>query len=160
MTNLFLFALVTSYKKAFDRVEWTKLMEILKIVGADWLNRRMINRISINHEAVVKVADGITDRVKIGTGVAQGCLSSPKLFPINVEMMVLALECVEKGVLKDPKFADDQAMVASSKCCVHKMRDSLDATKGYKIKINVTKSKKMAIPRHEKGEIEYCNVRQ
>ena len=33
------------WQKAFDRVNWTKLMQILKGTGIDWHNRRLISNL-------------------------------------------------------------------------------------------------------------------
>jgi hypothetical protein len=33
------------WKKAFDRVNWTKLMQILKGTGIDWHERRLISNL-------------------------------------------------------------------------------------------------------------------
>jgi hypothetical protein len=33
------------WQKAFDRVNWTKLMQILKETGIDWRERRLINNL-------------------------------------------------------------------------------------------------------------------
>jgi len=30
------------YEKAFDRVDWTKLMTILQNIGVDWTDRKLI----------------------------------------------------------------------------------------------------------------------
>jgi hypothetical protein len=35
----------TDCKKAFDRVNWTKLMQILKGIGIDWRERRLISKL-------------------------------------------------------------------------------------------------------------------
>jgi hypothetical protein len=32
------------WQKAFDRVNWTKLMQILKATGIDWRERRLISK--------------------------------------------------------------------------------------------------------------------
>ena len=34
-------------QKAFDRVEWTKLMQILKKTGIDWRERALIRKLYI-----------------------------------------------------------------------------------------------------------------
>jgi len=31
-----------NYEKAFDRINWKKIMEILKYIGVDWRDRRLI----------------------------------------------------------------------------------------------------------------------
>ena len=33
------------WQKAFDRVNWTKLMQILKRIGIDWRERRLISKL-------------------------------------------------------------------------------------------------------------------
>jgi len=35
----------TDLQKAFDRVNWTKLMQILKRTGIDWSERRSISKL-------------------------------------------------------------------------------------------------------------------
>ena len=109
----------------------------------------------MHQEAVVRVNDEVTEPAIIGRGVRQGCLLSPILFSIYAEMMMIeALDGIEKGVLvggvllKDIKFADDQAMVASSEDGLQKMMDSFDVTdRRYDMKINVKKTKTMRISR-------------
>jgi len=68
------------WKKAFDRVNWTKLMQILKINGIDWRERRLIRKLYMKHKVKVRLDRGETRSVKTGRGVRQGCCSSPILF--------------------------------------------------------------------------------
>jgi hypothetical protein len=37
------------WQKAFDRVNWTKLMQILKGTGIDWRERRLISKFYMDH---------------------------------------------------------------------------------------------------------------
>ena len=109
------------FEKAFDRVKWTKLFEVLKKIGVDWRDRRLIMNLYMQQTAVVRTENGDSEPGEIGRGVRQGCLLSPLLFSIYAEMMMIeAMEDVEEGVrvggelLKDVKFADDQGMVAQT----------------------------------------------
>src|SRR5207244_13628696 len=46
------------FKKAFDRVDWIKMMEVLESVGVDWRDRRLIYQLynrRMTQEAIVKI---------------------------------------------------------------------------------------------------------
>jgi hypothetical protein len=68
------------WQKAFDRVNWTKLMHILKETGIDWCERRLISNSYMAQGVKVRLNLGETRSVKIGRGVRQGCSLSPILF--------------------------------------------------------------------------------
>jgi hypothetical protein len=76
------------FEKAFDRVNWVKMMEILKRIGVDWRDRRLVTRLYMNQEAVVRVNGDLSAPGKIGRGVRQECLLSRLLFSLYVEMMM------------------------------------------------------------------------
>jgi len=67
-------------QKAFDRVNWAKLMQILKVTGIDWRERRLISNLYMAQSVKVRLNRGETRRVKSGRGVRQGCCLSPILF--------------------------------------------------------------------------------
>ena len=56
-------------QKAFDRVNWTKLMHILKRTGIDWGERRLISNLYMAQGVKVRLKRGETRSVKIGRGV-------------------------------------------------------------------------------------------
>ena len=41
------------WQKTFDRVNWTKLMEILKRTGIDWRERRLISKLYMDQKVKV-----------------------------------------------------------------------------------------------------------
>src|SRR6478609_5379878 len=141
--------------KAFDRVNWEKMMKILPSIGVDWRDRRMISELYMNQEAVVRIAGGESDSGIIGRGVRQGCPLSPLLFSIYTEMMTKeALENVEEGIrvggelFKDVKYADDQGMVANTEAGLQSLMDSLNTTaKHCDMKIDIKKTKAMVVLR-------------
>ena len=98
----------------------------------------------MNQEAVVKVNGDLSEPGEIGRGVRQGCLLSPHLFSLYVEMMMEeAMEKSEEGVkvgsylLQDVRFADDQGMVANTEKGLQKIMDRLnDTAKAFDMKIN------------------------
>ena len=44
---------LVDFEKAFDRVNWEKMMMVLQSIGVDWRDRRMISELYMNQEAVV-----------------------------------------------------------------------------------------------------------
>jgi hypothetical protein len=49
------FICFVDYEKAFDRVDWVKMLGILKEVDVDWRDRRLIVNLYMQQRAVVKV---------------------------------------------------------------------------------------------------------
>src|SRR6476469_2274464 len=87
------------FEKAFDRVNWEKMMNVLQSIGVDWRDRRTISKLYMNQKAVVRIAGGESDSGIIGRGVRQGCSLSPLLFLIYAKMMMKeAIENVEEGI--------------------------------------------------------------
>jgi len=70
----------TDWQKAFDRVNWTKLMQIVKGNGIDWRERRLISNLYMAQSVKVRLNRGETRSVEIGRGVREGCCLSPILF--------------------------------------------------------------------------------
>ena len=61
------------WQKAFDCVNWTKLMQILRRSGIDWHERRLISKLYMDQRVKVWLDWGETRSVQIGRGVRQGC---------------------------------------------------------------------------------------
>lgn len=57
------------FEKVFDRVWWDKLLEILKKIGVDWRDRRLISELYMNEAAIVHVNGEETDPCTMGKGV-------------------------------------------------------------------------------------------
>jgi hypothetical protein len=156
-----LFICFVDFEKAFDRMNWVKMLEVLKRIGIDWRDRRMISRLYMEQEVVVRVAGGQSEPSMIGRGVRQGCCLSPVLFSIYPEMMMVeAMQGIVEGVkvggmlLKDVRFADDQGMVASTQNGLQRLMDGLvDTAKVYDMKVNVKKTKVMRVSREGGGEM-------
>src|SRR6478609_509523 len=144
------------FEKAFNTVNWEKMMKVLQSIGVDWRDQRMISELYMNQEAVVRIASGESDSGIIGRGVKQGCPLSPLLFSIYAEMtMKEALENVEEGIrvdgepIMDVKYADVQGMVANTKAGLQSLMDNLNTTaKHYNMKINIKKTKAMVVSRN------------
>ena len=149
------------YEKAFDRVNWVKMMGILKDLGIDWRDRRLICELYMKQEAVVRIMNEESEPCAIGRGVRQGCTLSPLLFSIFAERMVAeGLDNINEGtnvggeLVTDVRFADDQGMVAETEKGLQKIMDSLnEISQKYGMKINVKKTKVMVISRKGGGAV-------
>ena len=123
---------LVDYEKAFDRVVWTKEMEILRNIGVDWKDRRLIIAQYMGQNAVVRVNGGNTEPCIIGRGVRQGCLLSPTIFNIYAEAIEReAIEDVDEGLkvggqlLQTINFTDDQIVVADTERGLQRMMDKM-----------------------------------
>ena len=143
------------FEKAFDRVDWVKMLQILKSIGTDWKDRRAIVNLYMHQKSVVKVMQEYSEESDIGRGVRQGCCMSPILFNIYAEaMMIEAMEGIEEGIrvggklINDVRFADDQGMVANTETGLQKIMDNLHRTaEQYGMRINIKKTKVMMVSR-------------
>src|SRR3981081_3989932 len=81
------FSCFVDFEKAFDRVNWVKMMDILKIIGVDWRDRRLISNLYMNQIVTVKIWEEFSEPGVIGRGVRQGCCLSPLLFSLYSEMI-------------------------------------------------------------------------
>jgi hypothetical protein len=108
-------------QKAFHRVNWTKLMQILKGIGIDWRERRLISKLYMELSVKVRLDQGETRIVKIGKGVTLGCCLSPILFNLSSEYLTKeALERlgdfkIGRQVIRTLKYADDLVLLARKK---------------------------------------------
>jgi uncharacterized membrane protein len=143
------------FEKAFDRVNWVKMMEILLDIGVEWRDRRLVWNLYNKQIAYVKIGENLSNGCGIGRGVRQGCSLSPLLFIIYDEALTReAISKVEEGVkvggglIKAIRYADDKAIVSSTEEGLQVLMDNLNAvTKKYGMKINIKKTKVMCISR-------------
>jgi len=61
------------WQNAFERVNCTKLMQILKETSIDWREKRLISKLYMAQSVKERLNRGETRSVKIGRGVRQGC---------------------------------------------------------------------------------------
>jgi len=140
------------WQKAYDQVNWTKLMQILKGTGIDWHKRRLISSLYMAQSVKVRMNQGETRRVKIGRGVRQGCCLSPILF--NLYSKCLTKEALEGfgdfkiggQIIHTVKYADDLVLLAKEEKVLQDTIDKLTEIGGcYGMEMNVEKTKVIRI---------------
>ena len=88
------------FEKTSDRIRWDKLMEILKKIGVDWRERRLIKELYMGQVVAVRTNEGETDLIEIGRGTRQGCPLSPVLFNLYDEAMIREVfDDLEEGII-------------------------------------------------------------
>ena len=94
-------------------------MQILKKIGIDWRERRLISNLYMAQSVKVRLNRVETRSVKIGRGVRQGCCLSPILFNLYSEYLTKeALDGlgdfkIGGQIIRTVKFADDLAFLAN-----------------------------------------------
>jgi len=144
------FACFIDYEKAFDRVQHDKLVDMLRGVGLDDRDIRIIKNLYWNQTAQIKVGNIKTDHIKIQLGVRQGCILSPLLFNLYSDRIFKeVLKGISHLVIKingEPittiRYADDTLILANTieglQLLINKIGD-VGETQGPKIKIGKTK---------------------
>ena len=149
------------YEKAFDRVNWMKLMEVLEIIGLDFSERKLIWELYVNQKALIQVGEEMTEPAEIGQGARQGGTLSSILFNVYVQFLINeAMEENNDGVningnlINSIRFADDQAMISHTNVGLQRiMNDLASVGKKYGMRINVTKTKGMRINHQGKTQM-------
>jgi len=73
------------HRLAEGRVNWAKLMQMLKNTGIDWRERRLISKLYTDQSVKIRLDQGESISVKIERGVRQGCHISLILFNLYSE---------------------------------------------------------------------------
>jgi hypothetical protein len=129
-------------------------MQILKGIGIDWRERRLISKLYMEQSVKIRLDQGETISVKIGRGVRQVCCLSPILFKLNSECLTKeALEGfgdfkVGGQVIRTVKYSDDLVLLAREEKVLQGMIDRLiEIGRRYGIEMNMKKIKVMRISR-------------
>lgn len=158
------FACFIDYEKAFDNVRHDKLMSLLKQIGLDGRDIRIIKNLYWNQSAHIKIGSMTTSDIQILKGVRQGCILSPLLFNLYSESIFQeALEDLEVGIrvngkpINNIRYADDTVLLASDEkelqCLVDRVNN---VGLKYGLKINIKKTKFMVIT---KINIDHVRIR-
>lgn len=144
------------YQKAFDNVQHDKLMEILKNIGLEDNDRRIIGNLYWNQTASLRIQGETTEDIKIKKGVRQGCVLSSILFNIYSEQIFQeALEDIDAGIkingenINNIRYADDTAVFADSLENLQELMTRITETsQRYGLPLNIKKTKYMIISKN------------
>ena len=93
------------WQKSFDRVGWTKLLEMLRNIGVNWREHQLIHNLYMGQRVKLCLNQEETDSDKIGRGVRQGCCMPPILFNLYGKYLMrealakLEISRLEEGLL-------------------------------------------------------------
>ena len=139
-------------RKAFDRVNWTKLMQILKETGIDWRERRLINNLYMAQGFKVRLNRGETRSVEIGSGVRQVCCLLPILFKLYSECLTKeALEGygdfkIGGKIVHTVKYAEERVLLAKEEKVLQDMiNNRIEIGRYYGMEMNAEKTNVMKI---------------
>ena len=110
------YAVFVDLEKAFDRVDWKKLMGILKKIRVDWKERRLVSNLYMKQRIKVRIGEEMSEGREIEKG--DGCPLSPTLFNIYLEYLMRNCFLNTVGVniggrrIKYIRFADDMVLLA------------------------------------------------
>jgi hypothetical protein len=141
------------WQKAFYHVNETKLIHILKEIGIDWHERRLISKFYMDQSVKLKVDQGKTRSVKTGRGVRQGCCQSLILF--NLYSEYLTIKVLEGSgdfkigqVICTVTYANDLVLLAKEEAVLQGLMERLtEIGRCYGMEMNVEKTKVMRISR-------------
>jgi retron-type reverse transcriptase len=153
-------------EKAFDRVNWRKLMDILKVKKVDWRDRRLIEQLYRKQEVAVRIGEMKTEWVKVGRGVRQGCCMSPTLFNMYEEEMLNEWFEEQEGSnmggrkISCVRFADDMVIIEENEEKLQEMIARLEEKcEEYGMKVNVKKTKVLRIGDKERVKVKASGER-
>ncbi|XP_023228879.1 uncharacterized protein LOC111629233 [Centruroides sculpturatus] len=125
-------------EKAFDMVNWTKLMEILRKIGTDWKDRRLIASLYMNQSAIIRTKTGESKPCSIGKGELMNEAISEDSLGIKIGGQLI----------QSIRFADDIALLAPNEQTLQCLVTKLNKTcKKFRMKVNTAKSKVMKVGR-------------
>ena len=109
-----------NYAKAFDCVDHRKLWKILQEMGITDHLTCLLQNLFAGQEATIRTRHGTTDWFKIGKGVCQGYILSPRLFNLYAEYIMrnAGLDESQGGIkiarrnINNLRYADDTTFMA------------------------------------------------
>ena len=156
-----LFCCYIDYQKAFDTVWQDGLWQAMHHLGYPSKVIDLLKALYGTSQSAVRVNGELTSWFSTRTGVRQGCVLSPQLFNILLELVLrLAIQDEQIGakvngqIINNLRFADDIVLLAESKKDLQALVSKVDAfSKKFGLTINISKTEVQVISR-EKVQID------
>jgi len=141
------------FQKAFDSVWRAGLWQVMRFLGYEEKIVRLLEALYQDSMCAVRVDGGLSEWFDTIVGVMQGCVLSPLLFNIMLEVVIaLALEDNEIGVnisvinISNLRFADDICLAAGSNKDLQQLVDKVHTTSSrFGLKVSSTKTEVQCI---------------
>lgn len=148
-----LYLLFIDFEKAFDTLNHTAIWNALACKGVPQQLISLIKSIYANATCRILHENELSDKINIGKGVRQGCVLSPLLFNIVLDVIMQQATTSRNGIvwglvdrLEDLDYADDICLLTHSHAGMeHKLRNIVDHALTAGLKINIGKTKIMRI---------------
>lgn len=145
------------FEKAFDTVRHEDMINMLKDIGLDGKDIRVLKNLYWDQKAAVKIGNGKTNWIEIRRGVRQGCVLSPALFSLYGQKCMEEIEELE-GIrvggrnINNIRYADDTVLIADSEVKLQRIIDGLStACRRRGLKINTKKTEAMGLTKKKEG---------
>jgi hypothetical protein len=115
------------WQVAFDRVNWTDLVQILKETGINWHERRLIGKLYTEQSVQIQLNQREKKIAKIGRGFRQGCCLSPIIFTsyggyfINQALEWFGSFKIQRQVIRTGTYAHDLVLLAKEETVLQGM---------------------------------------
>ncbi|MEL7177812.1 MAG: reverse transcriptase domain-containing protein [Pseudomonadota bacterium] len=163
-----LYAAFMDLEKAYDKVEWEGMWNVLRIYGVGGQLLDGIKAFYKGANACVRIKGKLSDCFQIKRGVRQGCVMSPWLFNIYMDGVIREMKArvMERGVeliheerawhMTTSLFADDTVLLAGSERELQQVVEEFNRVcMRRKLKVNVGKSKVMVFERGKSEVIDF-----
>ncbi|KAJ4437523.1 hypothetical protein ANN_17668 [Periplaneta americana] len=123
--NKEVYVVFVDLEKAFDRVDWNKLMGILKKIDVDWKERRLFNVVSRRGDDTKRYATGANDSCeqKINANKTKIMVIGRNIQKINLRILNEAVEQVDN-------FKYLGCTISSNMSCCHEIKRRIAMAKG------------------------------
>ena len=156
--NRHLIITALDFKKAFDSVKREELIETLKKYKIDPKIIDIVAKIYTNDETIIKMGDR-EEKIKIGSGIKQGCTASTVFFKLITYEIMKELEkegekfSIEEINMNSIFFADDSIIIAKTIEATKKNLEVIkNISKKYGLLVNEKKSKIMIFKNRKSGK--------